>query len=154
MRLSEMLAQSRVAFVEGTGLAKPDAIAKVAHLLATGCDVPEDVLAKVLREREELQSTGIGDGVAIPHASIADLTKPVAALLLVRDGLEFGAIDRAKVHHVFAVVGPKREAGEHLRTLARISKLLRNAELRAKLLSAEGPAAALDLVASEEEARP
>ena len=71
----------------------------------------------------------------------------------VPEGLEFGAIDHEKVHHLFAVVGPKREAGEHLRTLARISKLLRNSDFRARLLTAADSSCAFALVASEEEGR-
>jgi len=153
MRLSEMLAHDRVAIATGSALDKRDAILTLARLLASGCDVSEGELDRVLRDREALQSTGIGDGVAIPHAAVPDLLKPVAALLLVPHGLEFGAIDHQKVHHLFAVVGPKREAGEHLRTLARISKLLRNADFRSKLLAAEDPERAFALVATEEEAR-
>ncbi len=153
MRLSEMLAHSRVAISTGNAIDKREAISTLARLLATGCEVAEGELDRVLRDREALQSTGIGDGVAIPHAAVPNLERPVAALLLVPDGLEFGAIDHGKVHHLFAVVGPKREAGEHLRTLARISKLLRSADFRAKLLTAEDPQRAFALVASEEEAR-
>ncbi len=153
MRLSEMLAQTRVAFVRGSMLDKHEAILTLARLLASGCDVPERDLERVLRDREALHSTGIGDGVAVPHASLPNLDRPVAALLLVPEGLEFGAIDHGKVHHLFAVVGPKREAGEHLRTLARISKLLRSSDFRARLLTAEDSSCAFALVASEEEGR-
>lgn len=152
MRLSEMLAPERIAFAP-TALEKRDALGTLARLLAKGCSVPEESLRRALREREELQSTGIGEGVAIPHAAVAELDHPVAALLLVPAGLDFGAIDDAKVHHIFAVVGPKREVGEHLRTLARISKLLRSAEFRARLLGSLEPAAAFELVSHEEQER-
>lgn len=148
-----MLAQNRVAFARGPILDKREALGTLARLLASGCEVPEVELERVLHDREALHSTGIGDGVAIPHAAIADLDRPVAALLLVPSGLEFGAIDYEKVHHLFAVVGPKREAGEHLRTLARISKLLRSADFRARLLAADDSNTAFALVVSEEEGR-
>lgn len=147
-----MLAQDRIAFASGSP-EKRDALGTLARLLASGCSMPEAELHRALGDREALQSTGIGEGVAIPHAAVVDLDRPVAALLLVPAGLEFGAIDDARVHHIFAVVGPKREAGEHLRTLARISKLLRSAEFRARLLAAMDPAAAFELVASEENTR-
>lgn len=146
-----MLAQDRIAFASGP-LEKRDALGALARLLASGCAMSEEELRRVLSDREALQSTGIGEGVAIPHAAVVDVDRPVAALLLVPPGLEFGAIDDAKVHHLFAVVGPKREVGEHLRTLARISKLLRSADFRARLLAATDPADAYKLVASEEKA--
>ena len=149
MRLSEMLVQERVAVVRGSSIDKREALRALARLLAKGCEVPERELERVLEDREELHSTGIGDGVAIPHGYVP-IDHRIAALLLVPDGLDFGAIDDAKVHHLFAVVGPKSEAGEHLRTLARISKLMRDKDFRAKLLSADGPESAFELVASHE----
>lgn len=147
-----MLAPERIAFATSS-LEKNDALGTLARLLASGCLVPEASLRRALREREDLHSTGIGEGVAIPHAAVAELDHAVAALLLVPAGLDFGAIDGAKVHHIFAVVGPKREVGEHLRTLARISKLLRSADFRARLLGSLEPAAAFALVSHEEQER-
>ena len=74
-----------------------------------------------------------------------------AAILIVPDGVDFGAIDNAKVTIFFAVIGPKRASGEHLKTLARVSRLLRSREFRHDLLSADGPSEAFQLISREEQ---
>ena len=156
MRLTELLSVNRV-LVRGrdsraspSSLSKRDAIDVLAELLGEGAGVPRDEVADVLAEREALQSTGIGDGVAIPHGALANLDKQWAALLIVPEGMEFEAIDGTKVYLLFAVVGPKRATGEHLKTLARISRLLRNKAFRDQLISAESGKAAYDLLVAEE----
>ena len=92
-------------------------------------------------EREKLQSTGIGDGVAIPHCALDTADSQALALLLCPRGVEFEAIDGEPVEIVFGVVGPKRATGEHLRTLARISRLLREPTTIEKLKAAKDRAA-------------
>jgi PTS system nitrogen regulatory IIA component len=156
MRLTELLSVNRV-LVRGrdgraspSSLSKRDAIDVLAELLCEGAGVPRDEVGEVLAEREALQSTGIGDGVAIPHGALANLDKQWAALLIVPEGMEFEAIDGTKVYLLFAVVGPKRATGEHLKTLARISRLLRNKAFRDQLISAQSGKAAYDLLVAEE----
>lgn len=108
---------------------------------------------RVLCERESLQSTGIGDGVAIPHGSLDGLEAQRAALLVCPDGLPFDAIDGRPVRILFAVVGPKRTTGEHLKTLARVSRLLRDPSFRQKLLAAREGSQAWELVREAESDR-
>ncbi len=90
----------------------------------------------MLTEREQLQSTGIGEGVAIPHGALPQLETQFAALLIVPEGLDFAAIDALPVNILFAVITPKRATGEHLKTLARVSRLLRNKAFRDRLVAA------------------
>src|SRR5688500_5999823 len=97
-------------------------------------------------ERERLQSTGIGDGVAIPHTSVESAAGQAAALLLCRHGIPFEAIAGADVRIIFGVVGPKRATGEHLRALARISRLLRDNDTRTRLVAAADAQAAMSLI--------
>jgi PTS system nitrogen regulatory IIA component len=163
MRLTELLSADRVgiqreagfqgtvAFVaNGPGFDKARALSALAAMLAPAAHLrPEDV-ERVLAEREALQTTGIGDGVAIPHGAIAQLDNQCAALLLVPSGVDFDAIDGQKVTILFAVVGPKRATGEHLKTLARVSRLLRNKSFRDELVHAETPGAVFSLIAREE----
>jgi len=146
--LSGLLATPRAARVSST------AGAAVTAGAASG-DPPADALTKgeiekVLLEREQLQSTGIGEGVAIPHGAMNQLTGQVAALLIVPDGVDFAAIDERKVTIIFGVIGPKRATGEHLKTLARVSRLLRNPAFRDHLVAAETPESVYNLIASEE----
>ncbi|MFO0667132.1 MAG: PTS sugar transporter subunit IIA [Polyangiaceae bacterium] len=153
MNISELLTPDRVAIRNRNAAAeldKPAAIGLLSSLLAQGAHLPEAEVESVLAEREALQSTGIGEGVAIPHGALADLSGPCAALLLVPGGLDFEAIDDAKVTILFAVIGPKRASGEHLKTLAKVSRLLKNASFRDRLLAATSGDAAFDMILAEE----
>lgn len=115
-------------------------------MLASATGVAQTHVEELLLERERLQSTGIGDGVAIPHTALEDAQAQAAALLVCPRGIDFESIDGERVSIVFGVVGPKRATGEHLRTLARISRLLRDADTRAQLAAAQSPATAYDLI--------
>jgi len=154
MRLTELLTPERVTVhrreADAPELGKGEALTILSSLLVTGTKLASDTALRVLREREALQSTGIGDGVAIPHGALAELDHQRAALLVVPDGLDFDAIDGQKVNILFAVISPKRATGEHLKTLARISRLLRNRVFREQLLAAPDGARAFDLLESEE----
>ena len=152
MQLTDLLTAERVAIERAPAgaYAKADALTALSKLLAAGTRLPTDAIERVLAEREQLQSTGIGEGVAIPHGAMAQLENQCAALLIVPAGLEFQAIDGERVTLLFAVIGPKRATGEHLKTLARVSRLLRNKGFRERLIAAPSAGVAFDLIASEE----
>ena len=95
-----------------------------------------DRLLQVLLEREELQSTGIGEGVAIPHGKIAGLEHLVASFARSVGGVDFESIDGQPTNLFFLLVVPEHSGGQHLKALARISRFLRDGEFRAKLLEA------------------
>ncbi|HXX65601.1 MAG TPA: PTS sugar transporter subunit IIA [Polyangiaceae bacterium] len=158
MRLTDLLTPDRVA-VRHNGAAHPmdkaAALSALAEMLTVGTQVDASRAERVLVEREQLQSTGIGEGVAIPHGALPHLETQHAALLIVPEGIEFSAIDGLAVNILFAVIGPKRATGEHLKTLARVSRLLRNKEFRDTLLHVPDARAAFDLIeASEVSERP
>ena len=138
MRLIELLTQERVTIrhneVGATSIDKARVIRLLAESLAPGAGVDAAEVERVLMERERLQSTGIGEGVAIPHGALTQLHTQHAALVIVPEGVEFNAIDALKVTILFAVIGPKRATGEHLKTLARVSRLLRNKGFRDRLV--------------------
>jgi PTS system nitrogen regulatory IIA component len=153
MRLSELLSEERVAVhlqVEGNSFDKPAAIHLLATMLAAGAHAEPATVERVLLEREQLQSTGIGEGVAIPHGALPQLESQFAALLIVPGGLDFTAIDGLAVTILFAVITPKRATGEHLKTLARVSRLLRSKGFRDRLVAARNAKEAYALIASEE----
>ncbi|HEY3234437.1 MAG TPA: PTS sugar transporter subunit IIA [Polyangiaceae bacterium] len=150
MRLSDILTADRI-LVDSDGGAihdKDQALRLLAGLISPGLGVTEQKVEKLLMDRERLQSTGIGDGVAIPHSACEDAARQAAALLLCRQGVEFAAIDGVPVKIIFGVLGPKRATGEHLKTLARISRLLRDASVRSKLVASENPEQAFQLIQS------
>ena len=94
-----------------------------------------ETLLGVLRERESLQSTGIGEGVAIPHGKVAGLDRLVATFARSVDGVDFESIDGQPTHLFFLLVVPEQSGGQHLKALARISRFFRDATFREKLLA-------------------
>jgi PTS system nitrogen regulatory IIA component len=152
MQLTDLLTPDRVAVERAPAgdFTKPDALIALSKLLAGGTHLPPETIERILVEREQLQSTGIGEGVAIPHGALAQLETQCAALLIAPGGVEFQAIDGEKVTLLFAVIGPKRATGEHLKTLARVSRLLRNKGFRDRLIAARDSKTAYDLIATEE----
>jgi len=154
MGVLEILSAERVSVAneaEGAVRSKTDAIRRLAALLAKDHgSIGVEEVERVLSERERLQSTGVGGGVAIPHGAIDRLDRLIGAVLLCPTPIDFDAIDSAPVSILFAVVGPKRATGEHLKTLARVSRLLRDEGFRARLLAAPSGGVAYDLIAAEE----
>jgi PTS system nitrogen regulatory IIA component len=94
-------------------------------------------LVEVLAERERLQSTGIGEGVAIPHGKIPGLPRLVAAFAKSKAGVDFDSVDGQKTHLFFLLVMPEHAGGQHLKALARISRSLRDAAFRHAVETAE-----------------
>jgi nitrogen PTS system EIIA component len=153
MRLSDIITKERILVDRESALPnKAQALRALAGLLGGAVSAPEEEVLALLLEREQLQSTGIGDGVAIPHSALEHAEGQAGALLLFPKGIDFDAIDGQPVHIVFGVVGPKRATGEHLRTLARISRLLRDESTRKQLANAESPKFAFDLIESHDQA--
>jgi PTS system nitrogen regulatory IIA component len=93
-------------------------------------------LLEILVAREGLQSTGIGDGVAIPHGKVAGLESLVASFARSVKGVDFESIDEQPTHLFFLLVVPEHSSGMHLQALARISRFFRDDEFREKLMSA------------------
>lgn len=149
MRLSDLLAADRIqpSLVVSSKAAALDALAALLVRGAEGARV-EDV-ARVLRERETLASTGVGDEVAIPHGKLPGLKQIVTAIALVPGGVDFEAIDGKPVKILVAILAPQGSASDHLRALARCSKLLRDARVRDELMHAGTAARVLEIVQRE-----
>ncbi len=156
MRLTDLLSPERVGIkrVDGSSFDKGAAISLLAKLIGQRPGVSVAEVEQALLDREQLQSTGIGEGVAIPHGALPQLSEQVAALLIVPDGVEFQAIDDAPVTILFGVITPKLRTGEHLKTLARVSRLLRNKDFRQRLISSVDSQGVFDLIRSEEGSGP
>jgi PTS system nitrogen regulatory IIA component len=105
-------------------------------LAAAERSLSADRLLSVLKEREALQSTGIGEGVAIPHGKISGLDHLVASFARSVKGVDFESIDGQPTHLFFLLVVPEHSGGQHLKALARISRFFRDVEFRQKLISA------------------
>ena len=101
----------------------------------TGVD-SRDIFDAVI-ERENLGSTSVGEGVAIPHARIPSLNKPVGAFVKLEEGVDFDAIDGRPCDLIFMLLAPNASGADHLRALAQVSRTFRNADLRDALRQAQ-----------------
>lgn len=136
MLLSELLTEDRIRIPLG-GRTKDDLLRELVGIVTDGQgpDVAAAVLAAV-REREARMSTGIGDGVAVPHGKTAALGELRMAAGALPAPVDFDALDGAPVQLVFLLVGPDSAAGGHVRALSRIARLLRQEPVRARLRAA------------------
>lgn len=132
--LSELLPSSLVKVpLEAT--TKDEILAELVGVLADGrCIRDADEVLRVIREREAVLSTGIGNGVAIPHGkSMASPQLSIAAGVS-REPVAYDALDGEPVRLIFLLVGPEAAAGAHIKALSRISRLVRQPDLRQRLL--------------------
>lgn len=149
--VTELLGPERVKIpLESTD--KRGLIGEMAALLASVSGVPEDAEAirEAVMERERVLSTGIGDGVAIPHGKTGRVGELVLVAGTTPEPVDFEALDGRPVRLLMMLVGPESAAGLHVKVLSRISRLLRRGELRERLLAAPDPETFLSLLREAE----
>jgi mannitol/fructose-specific phosphotransferase system IIA component (Ntr-type) len=148
--LSDLLAPERVR-VPLRSRAKDDLLRELVELAVAsrGPDVVAAVLESV-QAREAVLTTGIGEGVAIPHGRSAELDSLVLAAGTCPEPVDFDALDGQPVELCFLLIGPESAAGAHVRALGRISRLLRRDALRTALRVCATPEAFLKLVRASE----
>jgi PTS system nitrogen regulatory IIA component len=151
VKIAEMLDPSAiVAELKGTG--KNDVLAELAEaLIAANPALKRDEVIRVLLERERLGSTGIGDGIAIPHGKLKNLENQLIAFGLSRKGVDFDAMDGKPARLFFLLIAPEEAVGIHLKTLARISKLLKVPMVRERLQAAADRQQIHRIISEEEE---
>lgn len=136
MRITEILKKEYV-LEELKARNKRDVLAELAGaFVRAGIRKDSESMVSVLLEREKLGSTGIGEGIAIPHGKIGGLDEMVIAFGRSREGIEFDAMDSKPVHLFFLLMAPDQSAGQHLKALAKISRMLKDAAFRKALLEA------------------
>lgn len=108
-------------------------------------------LVDVLWERERLGSTAIGDGIAIPHGKMPGLTGVVGAFGRHAKGVDFDSLDGSPTHLFFLLVAPEDSVGQHLKALARVSRLLKDRAFRERLVGAGDRAELFRLIREEDE---
>lgn len=116
---------------------KKDILAELATPVAAEYKLDLEEVVTVLLSREKLGSTGIGEGVAIPHGKIGGIKNTAAVIGKSLQGLKFDAIDGKPCHIFFLLVAPSNSASQHLKALARASMLLKDPDLRQRLISAK-----------------
>jgi PTS system nitrogen regulatory IIA component len=137
MKIMDILVKDAVILNLGVRT-KRDVLGEMAAALAkVEPQIEADRLLEVLLEREALQSTGIGEGVAIPHGKMAGLDRLVASFARSPEGVEFESIDGQPTYHFFLLVVPEHSGGQYLKALARISRFFRDAAFRQRLTDAD-----------------
>lgn len=121
-----------------TGSNKRQVLTTIAEISARCYPVKAAMVLDALLEREALGATGVGHGVAIPHARLQGLDRMRGVFIRVVTPIDFGAVDDEPVDLVFALFSPMESGSDHLRALARIARALRSAELRSQLRQAGG----------------
>lgn len=148
MKFSHYLDSKLVTFLNSDS--RDEAIDSLIHLLDVSGKLPDKALfRKAIFHREDLVSTGIGMGVAIPHAKLKDLNDFFIAMgIQQKKGLEWNALDKAPVRLVFMIGGPDNRQTEYLQILSQLTSAIREVDLRKSLLQTESRTEVLDLFSS------
>ena len=150
MRLRDLIDEAAVK-VGLESLDKEECFEEMIDLLVRADHIPDRAGAlEAIRQREAQGTTGIGQGVAIPHGKHPSISSLTAALGTSADGLEFDAVDGDPVHVVFLLLAPVNDPGPHVRALAEIARLVQTPGFYRKLTEAKTAAEALDVLDAEE----
>lgn len=137
MRIRDLLDPKSIC-LSAAPVSKEDAITTmVDYLSRSGCLKDELHFRDAVFERESKSSTGLGEGIAIPHAKSDAVLRPALASMVVPNGVDFDSIDDEPVHLLFMIASPQQASDAHLDVLARLSTLLMNSDFRASLLQAK-----------------
>ncbi len=150
MKLASLLTPKQV-ILDLKGEVCNEAISSIiGHLISNGLLAKglKDEVLLALKEREQEISTGIGSGVAIPHAFSDSVDQVVAAFARSKEGVDFESLDNAPVNFVILFIVPKKDYSLHLQTLAAIARMFNNCEVRQQLHAAETIENVLDIFAS------
>ena len=139
MELSSILLPEAVRFI-GQATSKKRLFQQLGEIVSLAHGIDAAKAAQALQDRENLGPTGVGHGVALPHARIAGLEAVVGAFLRIEKPLDFDAVDRQPVDLVLTLFAPLDSGVEHLKALALVSRTMRNSDICAKLRANTDPA--------------
>lgn len=143
--LVELLSGDRV-LLDLRGASKRQVLQALANAAAEVTGLDPDRILEALQEREKLGTTGLGEGIAIPHAKIDELPALVGFFARLARPVDFDALDDEPVDLVFLLLAPEEAGADHLKALARIARILRDPELCAALRREEDPDKVLALL--------
>jgi PTS system fructose-specific IIC component len=150
VKLQELLTKNSI-IIDLSQNNKIEFLTQMAHFLISmnGLSGADEVAAKIL-ERESEMSTGIGYGIAIPHARISGIDRLYMVAARSTEGLDFNAIDEQPVFLVFMMISPANTSIEHTQILSSLSRIMSYEEVRTKLLKAEDSEQFLDVITKSE----
>ncbi len=137
MKIKDILDADRI-LVEKKALTKKQLLEKLAHLAGEKTGLDEEVILNALIERERLGTTGIGHGVALPHTRLEGLKK-IYCTFIKTEPMDFDSVDKKPVDLLFLLLVPENAGGDHLKALARLSRLLRHEAAVEQLRSTDLP---------------
>lgn len=130
---------------------KKGIIEELVAPIASSSSINHENIVRVLLERERLGSTGIGNGIGIPHGKLKGIDSIILGFGLSRKGVDFESMDGQPTHIFFLLISPENSAGLHLKLLAQISKILKADSFREKLLKASNTNEIYDLISQVDE---
>lgn len=141
----------RMIFPEVTAQDKEGLLSELAQGIARTTHLEADKILTVLRDRERLGSTGIGEGFAIPHGKLKDLDRILIAFGRSRRGVSFDSLDGKPAFYFFVLVAPEDSAGLHLKALAKISRFIKNGAFKERLSKASDGEAIWEAIQEQDE---
>jgi PTS system nitrogen regulatory IIA component len=139
MDLVTLLSPGAVRILSGIG-SKKRLFQELGEMFAGSSGTEAGVASDALQERESLGPTGVGSGIALPHARLAGLSEVRGVFVRLEKPLDFDAVDRQPVDLIFALFAPEDSGVDHLKALALVSRTMRNASLCSKLRANDDPA--------------
>ena len=139
MKITDLLSKDAIK-LNGIANSKQDAINKLVDLMAKNGNLTDkEKYKQVVLKREEEGSTGIGEGIAIPHGKTDAVSKPGLSAMVINDGVEFDSLDGQPAKLLFLIAAPNTKDNVHLDVLSRLSTLLMDTEFRKSLMEAKTP---------------
>ncbi|MEA1997658.1 MAG: PTS sugar transporter subunit IIA [Gemmatimonadota bacterium] len=130
---------------------KKELLARLVEMLhRSGRITDPSALLKSLLDREKIMTTGIGRGIAVPHAVSPEIEEEIIALGRIPQGADFDSLDQSPVYFVFLLLGPEKAGDNHLKTLARISRLIQHTNFIEAIKKAETTEEILKILAEED----
>ncbi len=144
MKISKYLDLRRIYFLDA--MQRDEVIRYMSQQLALNHTIPDaDVFMKAILERERIVSTGIGMGVAIPHAKLHEFDDFFIAIAILKQGVDWDAIDGAPVRLIFMIGGPDDKQTEYLQILSRLTQVIRDEDRRKKMLTSDSAKQILEM---------
>jgi len=136
--LSDLISPDRIVWLSSD--TKEEVLRELVDVISRAPQIGDrDELLKAVLEREEIMSTGIGLGIAVPHAKIGSVSDFVIAIGISRKGVEFDSLDNKPVHIVVMIAGPADQQDRYIRILAKVVLALKDPKVRETVLKAETP---------------
>lgn len=151
MKITDFLDEASI-IPDLRSISKKGILEELSNALVQRGKLPDrDKVVEVLLEREKLGSTGIGDGIAIPHGKMKEIKGLVTSFGRSIQGVNFESIDNKPAHLFFLLIAPENSAGIHLKALARISRLLKDPSFRNRLMEAKDRHDLFGIITEEDE---